>query len=90
MADLSGVATIFDKTGVSFSQVLPANTRRVTIRADGLSAIAMQSSSGGTDFAIPLDEPYVIEDDNLGGRTLYFTTSSGEHVYILAEHDPTD
>lgn len=82
------ILTIFDLVGASLSQALPALTRRVTIWVDGIAAASMQVASGGTSFHLPLDEPYVLKGSDLSRRTLYFTTVSGEHIYIAAEHSP--
>lgn len=88
MADASDILTIYDRVGAVFSQALPALTRRVIIRVDGTAAVTMKGWLFGTAFHLPLDEPYAFTGRDLGGRTLYFTTPSGEHVYIACEHDP--
>lgn len=89
MADLSDVVTVYKLNGATFNQALPANTRRVLLWADGLTAVTMKDSSGGTAYVMRLNTLHELKGDNLGGRTLYFTTSTGEYVYMLCEHDPT-
>jgi hypothetical protein len=86
MADISELVTVYSKSGASFSQQLPDRTTRVYILAKGITNVSMMVESGGTAQVIVLDRLYEFTSRDLANRTLYFTTVSGENVYLMCEH----